>query len=136
MTTTLEIIDLLWSRLNTSSLKDEITGSIYKIKRLAGSSDEDIVINCLPVNGSQLQEAVANVNIHVPNITVSVEDVQDDKQPDFQRLKELAEMAIAILKENWIDTLNYSVQQQNIFEDKDYGDHYINIRLEFFIENI
>lgn len=135
MTTTEDIIDLLFAKLDSSSIKTAITGSICKRKRDAGSTKEDAVINCLAVPNLQLQNVIANVNIHVPDIVVVINGIQD-RQPNLSRLKELAALGVSILKDNWTSTLNYDVQQQQIFEDREAGDHYINLRIEFFIENL
>lgn len=135
MMTTLDIVDLLYVKLDASALKTAISGTINKHRRVADSDKEDVVINCLPVNNEQLQKTIANVNIHVPDLQIEVNGVQD-KQPDHARLQTLAALAIGILNDNWTSTLNYDVQQQVIIEDREAGDHYINIRIEFFIENL
>jgi len=135
MTTTLAIIDTLFTKLDSSTLKTAITGSICKQKRDGNSKKEDVVINCLPVNNTQLQTAIANVNIYVPDLQVAVNGMQD-LQPDITRLEELANMAVEILDDNWTASLNYNVQQQVLFDDPDSKSHYINIRIEFFIENL
>lgn len=135
MKTTLDIVDTLFTVLDGSSLKTAITGTICKHKRDFGSESEDIVINSLPVNNNQLQNAIANVNIHVPDLMVN-NNGAESTQPNHTRLKTLAAMAVDILIDNWTADLNFDVQQQNIFEDREAGDHYINIRIEFFIENL
>jgi hypothetical protein len=135
MITTLDLVNIIWQRLNGSQLKTTITGGVYK-KRPAGSQTEDVVINCLPINNLDLQTAIVNVNIHVPNITIQVGTVQDSTQPNFERLQELAAIAIAVLTDVWAGDYNYDVQQQTMIEDEEAGDHYINIRIEFFNINI
>lgn len=135
MKTTLDIVDILFTALDASSLKAAITGTICKHKRDFNSGLEDVVINCLPVNNQQLQNCIANVNIHVPDQMINSGGAEN-KQPNHVRLKALATMATDILKDNWQTDLNFDVQQQNLFEDPEAGDHYINIRLEFFIENL
>lgn len=136
MKTTLDIEEVLWKFLNNSSLKSSINGGIYKVKRPAGSLKEDIVVNSLPVNNLQLQSAVVNVNIHVPNRTFKSGDVLDASQPNHARLKVLGNAAVAILVDQWDTDYNFDVQQQNLFEDEDGNSHYINIRLDFFSINI
>jgi hypothetical protein len=131
MKTTFDMVDIVWQRLNGSQLKTEISGGVYK-KRPTGSQVEDVVINCLPVNNEDLQQAVLNVNIHVPNITIQANGVQDSSQPNTERLQELAALAIETLSDVWVGDCNYDVQQQGMIEDPEAGDHYVNIRLEFF----
>lgn len=134
MKTTLDLVDIVWQRLNTSPLKTEINGGLFKHRRPAGSQNEDVVINALPINNLQLQSAIVNVNIHAPNLTIQVGSIQDNKQPDSERLNELTKIAVEALSEVWSDDYNYDVQQEVLIEDEE--DHYINIRLEFFNINI
>lgn len=135
MKTTLDIEDILWSFLKNSSLKTSISGGIYKRKRPSGSKAEDIVINCLPVNNLQVQSAVANVNIHVPNKVQNISGIQDSI-PDHARLKALGNEAVSLLVDQWDSDYNFDVQQQNVFEDEDGKGHYVNIRLDFYSINI
>lgn len=132
MMTTLDLVDIVWQRVNGSLLKTEISGGVFKHRRPAGGQNEDVVINSLPINGLQLQSAIINVNIHVPNILINVNGVQDNSQPNHIRLQELAAMATTVLSDVWADDYNYDVQQQTMIEDVEAGDNYINIRLEFF----
>lgn len=132
MITTLDLVNLVWQRLNTSQLKTAINGGLYKHRRPTGSQTEDVVINSLSINNLDLQTAIVNVNIHVPNITIDVNGVQDSGQPGSERLEELTALAIPILSDVWAGDYNYDVQQQIIIEDQEAGDYYSNIRLEFF----
>ena len=137
MKTTFEIIDLIWQHLNVSSLKTAINGKIYKTLRPLGSNKEDVVINSLPANNLQMQSVVINVNVFVPNITIQVEDgAQDPNQPNYPRLKILAQTAVDALKDTWSQDYNFDVQQENLIRDEESGHHYINIRLDFFNINI
>jgi hypothetical protein len=135
MTTTEDIIEILFARANAGPLKDAITGTVCKRKRDGNSSTEDVVINCLPVNAEQLQNGIANVNIHVPDVTVNINGI-DQKQPNSVRLQQLAGIAVPHFTDVWASGYNYTVQQQTVFEDQEAGDHYINLRIEFFIENL
>lgn len=139
MVNTLELVDIVWARLNASVLKtgpDAITGQIYKNNRPLGSKTEDIVINSLPVNNLQLQTAIVNVNIHVPNLVLSINGTQDTTQPDHARLKTLTTLALAVLADQWTADYNYDVQQEVLIEEEEFHEHYINIRIEFFYINI
>jgi hypothetical protein len=136
MKTTLEIIDTLWSHINNSSLKSAINGQICKQKRPISSKAEDVVINCLAANNEQLQTAIVNVNIYVPNVTVRLNGAVDTSQPNMARLETLAVAAGAILDDQWVDDYNFSVQQQLVIEDQESTSHYINFRIEYYSINI
>lgn len=135
MKTTLDIVDILFTALDSSSLKTAITGTLCKHKRDFNSNKEDVVINSLPVNNEQLQQGIANVNIHVPDIDILING-GSSKQPNHLRMQELAAIAVDILENNYQANLFFTVQQQQTFEDPAAGDHYINIRIEIFIENL
>ncbi|GAA0561552.1 hypothetical protein [Chitinophaga japonensis] len=138
MITTFHEEDIVYQRLNTSALKTAITGIIKKGKRPLNSTKEDVVINTLPISALQLQEGIVNVNIYVPNLVITVGGVQDFTQPDSARLKELTTTAIDLLTDQWPESgdINYTVQQQTLFEDEESKSHYVNIRLQFYAINV
>jgi hypothetical protein len=132
MMTSLDMVDVLFQVLWNSSLRNNISGSIYKYKRPASSTKEDVVINSLPVNNLQLQTAVLNVNIHVPNVVATLNGSQDNSIPNTKRLKAIVDEAIPMLKDRWAQDYNFDIQQQNLFEDDNGTSHYINIRIDFY----
>lgn len=136
MKSTLDLVDIVWQQLQTGALKAAITGDIHKHRRPANSQTEDVVINSLPISFQQMQEAIVNVNIHVPNLSIAVNGSIDNTQPDHARLQTLTTLAVADLTDTWGDEYNFDVQQQILIEDKEAKDFYINIRLEFFNVNI
>jgi hypothetical protein len=135
MKSTLDLVDIVWTALDASALKAAITGDISKHRRTPNSTKEDIVINALPISGAQIQEAIVNVNLHVPDIKVN-KNGMDDFMPNHTRLKALCNIALNALQDNWGEDYNFDVQQQNLFRDEEANDHYINIRLEFYNVNI
>lgn len=134
MKTSLDTVDIIYQALSGSSVKTAITGRIAKYQRLLNSVKEDIVINSLPITNGQIQNAVVNVNIHVPNKKVGADGVQDSSQPDSARLKELSNQVINVLDNSWGAGYNYSIQQQNIIQDN--NDYYSNIRVQFVWVNV
>jgi hypothetical protein len=132
---TFEVIDLLYVRIANSSLKTALTGDVYKLIRLPASNLEDVVINCLPINNLQIQRCTANVNIYVPDISVSSAGLVAF-HPDFIRLNNLSSIAKPVLNEVFTATLNYSIEQQSIFRDEISNSHYVNFRIGFNIQNI
>lgn len=135
MKTTFDIVDIVWSHLNNSSLKTAINGVIAR-KRPLGSAKEDVIINALPAINRQIEACVVNVNIYVPNKPLTFEGKVDDSQPNTARMKQLATIAAEVLKEEWGGDWNFSIQQQSVIEDDESKSHYINFRLEFYSINI
>ena len=130
-----EIVSALWSDINSSSLKTALAsgGGVYKNRRPTDSKKEDIVINSLPVNSEQLQKAVANVNIYVPDKMINLNGTQT-MVIDYARFAVLLPLATALLKEKFSSgDWHYELQQvSDVIEDKESGSHFVNIRIEFF----
>lgn len=124
MRTTFDAIDIIYSVINNSSLKTAVNGTINKLKRQTGSTKEDIVINSIALNDTNLQEGVFNVNIYVPNITINGSSL-----PNTVRLKALSEEAKELFQEINGSYYNIWLSEQFIFEDVSTSFHYINLRL-------
>jgi hypothetical protein len=136
MKTTVDIVDILWQHADGSSLKTAITGKVYKSKRPIDSKVEDVVINSLPVLNRQLQVAIANVNVYVPNKAVTINGAVDSSQPDTKRLKELATIATTVFEEGGSAGYEFLMEQQHVMEDEGSNSHYINLRIIFYNENL
>lgn len=139
MNTPFDAIDIIWKRLSVSALESAISGGIYKLQRPVNSIKEDVVINSITLNANQLQEGVLNVNIHVPNLSVSVNGVQDNSQPDFSKLKALTALAVSSLEDVWevSSEVYYDVQTPGSpIDEPEINQHYSNIRVEFFSVNL
>lgn len=124
MRTTFDAIDIIYSVINNSSLKTAVNGTINKLKRQTGSTKEDIVINSIALNDTNLQEGVFNVNIYVPNITINSSSL-----PNTVRLKALSEEAKELFEEVSGSTYNIWLSEQFIHEDVSTSFYYINLRL-------
>lgn len=134
-----EIVNDLYQFIKESSLEQALKsgGGVYKLKRPTASTKEDVVINCLPVPNTQLQTTLANVNLHVPDLSIP-QNGTVTLMPDTKRLDELAAIAWELLQENYEnDDYHWELQQMsNPIEDEVAGSHYINIRIEFYSLNI
>ena len=136
MKTTLDIIDLNYAVLNVPAVTAQLTGGVYKNTRPVSSDKTDVVIGCLPVSNDQLQRAVANVNIHVPNLVINQGNYTDYTQPDFAALRSLAALVTGVLNDVSTPTHWFAVQQQNHFSEPERKEHYVNIRVNFYSINI
>lgn len=137
MRTTLNIVDILYTVLHgDNALKTAISGKIYKNERPVDSKVEDIVINSLPVTGDQLQAAIGNVNIHIPNLKLNINNVQDNSQPDLGRLGMITDLVVSDVEDYTGPDYWFFIQQQTVFPSDVVGEYYSNIRVNFFSENI
>lgn len=130
--TSSEITHTVWEHLSQSPLKSTITGGLYKVKRPANSTKEDGVVNCLGAPNTQLQKSIVNLNLFVPDKTVTIGG-QTQKQPNVERLKTLEALAIAYLTGERYPGYWFDYQQSSLLEDE--GQHFINIRIAFYALN-
>lgn len=102
------------SELMTGDLKPN--SDLYKYRRQLNSKKEDVVINSLPFDTEALQQGTLNINIHVPNLSLNLDDVIDDTQPNAERLGELIEIALEVLKDVWSHNGQqyFSAQQEHL----------------------
>lgn len=135
MISTLEIIDKLYLVLNVTEIKSAITGTVCKSMRPINSKKIDIVIGCLPTNNLKLQTAIANVNIHVPNLNFKNNGAQDNTQPDTAKLRSLTALVISKLDDQTMEDYWFDVEQQTIFPENNINEHYSNIRVKFYSIN-
>ena len=139
-TTSSEAVNLLYQHIKASELMlgdHKVSGGLYKLQRPIQSVKEDIVINALPLNREQLQEGLLNVNVYVPNLSLQLNGLTDNSQPNTARLTELTKIGSDVLNEIDGPGAEYSfiLQQEVVFEDTN-NQHYINFRLEFYSINI
>jgi len=125
MRTQFDAINILYAKINASPLKTAINGAIYKLKRPT-SAKEDIVINSIVLGNSNFQEGVFNVNVYVPNITVSGASL-----PNTARLNELETLGNSLFEH--VTTQDYSIYKEStsLFEEVSINQHYINFRINF-----
>jgi hypothetical protein len=136
--TSFDAIDAVYLRLAYSPLKTAISGGIYKMVRPIDAGDdrkEDIVVNSLGMPNADVQHGIVNVNIHVPNLQLPINGRQDNTQPDFARLQQLADLVIGQVKEFYSQAYYFLFQQQNMLQGEE-GEHLINIRLDYYSINL
>lgn len=137
MKTGYELVDLLWSRLNSNAdLKASISGSIYKHKRPDGSDKQDIVINSLTANNEQLQKSVLNINFHCPNLSISTGGQPAVYVPDNVKLKAISDKIIALVDDHWTDEYHSIVDKQQNFEEPELKETFSNIRIIILSINV
>lgn len=134
MRDTFDIDSLIYKAVNMPLITSAISGKVYKRSRPLNPDKVDIVVGSLPVNNEQLQRTVVNVNIHVPNLKLSINGITDNTQPDLVKLKTVTALVISALDDKAFTDYYFDVQQQVLFEDG--AEYYSNIRINFFSENL
>lgn len=131
--------DVIYTVLNGSALKTALTGLIIKGGDIFDYSKENVTIKSLLMGTGDIQNGVLNVNIHVPDINVTVGGITK-KQRNSIRLKALTEIAVQAIESNSFGAdYNFWISNTNafeVFQDVDGIDnHFINIRIEFKFHN-
>lgn len=127
--------DTLFQILNASAaLKAELTGGIYVLgERPDGSEKEDIVVNNLFINHTIPQTGTSNVNIHVPDMTLTIGGKQQHKA-NRERLRTLTALVLEALKAANIQGLAIRITNETIIKEPNIPEHYNNIRVEWNIQ--
>lgn len=136
MRDTFDIETIIYKQLNVLSITNAISGKVYKNSRPLNSNKVDVVVGSLPINAEQLQRTVVNVNVHAPNLILSINGIQDNTQPDVAKLKTVTALVISALTDKAFTDYYFDVQQQVLFKDETTDEHYSNIRINFLSENL
>lgn len=139
--TEIEVVNLLYQTISQSVLYTDPkkpNGQLCKYERLDNSALEDTVINGLGVARGDVQEGVLNVNQYVPNL-VYPNKPELKSQPDTGRiayLSKLVNKALGEGEEFWDASGKwcFQVQQDTVMPDTN-NQHYINFRVEFYLNN-
>ena len=127
--------DTLFQILNASAaLKAELTGGIYVLgERPDGSEKEDIVVNNIFINHTIPQTGTSNVNIHVPDMTLTIGGKQQYKA-NRERLRTLTALTLEALKAANIQGLAIRITNETIIKEPNIPEHYTNIRVDWNIQ--
>lgn len=135
MRTGQEQVDIVFDKLKTTPFRAAITGVMAKNVRPTNSTKEDIVINSLATVNTQLQTGIVNVNIHVPNLTITLTGGGvDQSTPNHNRINQLTQLAIPYLKDIWGDDWDFDIEQMNLIREE--KSSFQNIRIVFQSLNV
>lgn len=125
MKTEAEILDDI-SRYIASTMKVQITGDVYTDKRPTNSAKEDIFIHVLATSPAQIQTALINVRIYVPNLQRQTDSVRNKK-----RVRELSRLAMHVLSSHIQDGWYIVMEEQSVEESVDNRQHVIINRIYY-----
>ena len=129
MKTVIDIVDDIAQLINVPSVTTIIDGGVYSDGRPDGSRKQDVSINSLPVTGEQLQKAVVNVNVHAPNLVLTIGTQPDNSQPNRKKLKQVSDVIIQILKDALINNMVTEIENVTLIREDQLHEHYMNIRV-------
>lgn len=132
--TSFDVVDIVYNRLKGTPFTDALRGKLYKMNRPIDSTLEDAVTNSLGMPGTQVQQGIVNLNLHIPNLSLMIGGKLDSSQPDYARAQTLTALAIQQVKEFYSSEYWFLFQQQNIIQSDD-TEIIVNIRIEFYSYN-
>ena len=130
MKTDVEIRQDLYGIIASSSIKDAISGAVRIIPRATGSKTEDCIISVLDGDNAQIQDAIVNVNVYVPNITSGGDSVEN-----VGRTKQLAKICETVLDRGSGDGFRFYLEKQRIMPVNGKDEHVINNRIRYKYNN-
>lgn len=131
----IELDDILYRILSTSSaVTAAISGDVYVMgERPENSKLQDVVINTLTAGGeNRPQIATSNVNIHVPDLKVTIGG-QPQRKADRETLRTIVAAVKGALKAAQVEGLTIALGAENTIREVNAPEHYANIRVEWFI---
>jgi len=134
MKQTFDTDSILFQILNDSpAILSAISGKVYIDERPDSSESEDVVVNTIALTlDNPPQLGSSNVNIHVSDMDVQINGVQQKKK-NRERLKLLAAIVVDVLKSAKIEGLALIVSTQTTIKEPSISQHYVNIRVDWVI---
>lgn len=137
--TSIEVVNMLYQYISHSEIYSDVNrpnGKLCKFEQPLNSILENVVINGLSMIKDNIDEAVLNVNIYVPNLKLP-DNLADRSQPDTGRLLVLSKLGNKAFKDGdeiWDDAGEYcfKYQQDTVMPDENNLQHYLNFRIEFY----
>lgn len=125
MKSTIDICSALSLLLNSSYVKDEISGKIYIGDFPDGNQKENITINVLNNPNKYLQNGFVNLNIYCFQL--------NSGRANLKRFKQIIEKVFPLVEDVSFDNYHFQIDDdKGVFKDQDSdGMYFYNIRLEF-----
>ena len=136
MKQTFDTDSILYKVINsTTGITSVLTGGVYVGERPLNSTLEDIVINTITLTQDYLpQLGASNVNIYVTDVNATIKGVTQ-KVANRARLSQLSSLVLDALRAARITGLKWSISSMNTIQEADISQHYVNIRIDWNINN-
>lgn len=130
MITDIEIKTCAYHAIKDSALASMVNGKICRDKRDINSGQEDITINVLETEGTQLQRAIIIVNVYVKDLYVNGQYLTDEG-----RIMTLARECISLLEKYHTKEFAMHLRRQSIIENEAAHEHVISNKIRFITLN-
>ena len=129
--TDIDIKDALYDWVSSSNLASSISGRVYNDQRPLNSDVEDVVIAIIGRDaGTQIQEAIANINVYVKDVRRGREAIEDKS-----RLRTLCTLAAECFEYYHFGYGIFSLESQEVLKAYDIDWHVINNRIRIRYNN-
>ena len=130
---------IIFALLNDSEVRTAITGKLIVGDSVSDYAKENVTVNSLLLGSGSIQRGAVNINIHVPDISVTVGG-KTTKQRNNERLKLLTEMVATVLTSNgYSSTYNFWLDEESAFtilkNAEGIDSHFANIKVQFKFHN-
>ena len=126
--------EILYGVVGGSALPGLVSGGVFLEKQPDDSKSEYIVINTIVLSEGPLDLGAANVNIHVPDMEISIGG-RTQKAPNLARIKALGAVAIPLLKRGIGGGYSFGIENQNLIAEPELDSHYLNLVIRFVFYN-
>lgn len=130
MKSDIEIKDILLGVIDGSELHNAVSGGLYKDQRPTNSGKEDIIISILNGLNGEIQTAVINVNIYVPDVARGNDTIEN-----APRIRLLSKLAYELLEDYVAGDYRFEIEKQQCFKVNGIDEHCINNRILIEITN-
>jgi hypothetical protein len=136
MKTSFDINTIVYRILNVQTVKNAISGDIYKgDDRPDDSTDEDITINTISLTQDFLpQIATSNVNVYVADKPKTIKGKSMLKADDT-RLKAITDIVLSVLRAAKVPGLLFTIEAQSTLAETSVKQHFVNIRISWNIQS-
>ncbi len=108
-------------------LEEDITGKVCIMTRDDNSFKEDIVVVPLAITSEFVgQTATTNINIHVPDIRVNIDGVQQLK-PNIDRMNELYLLVANLIDDARVEDVSLRIVSHHTLPESSIQSHYVNV---------
>ena len=109
----------------------DISGGVYTAgERPANSDAEDIVINNINFDHATPRRGISNINIHVPDIVVTIDGIQQQKT-NRNRLNEIAQTVQTVIDSTTLRGVSLRIDTTQVFAEE--NEHYLNMRCNWIV---
>ena len=129
--TDIDIKDEIYQWISSSSLMSSLSGAIYKDARPLNSTKEDVIIAVIARDaGYQIQEAIVNVNVYIPDIRRGQEAIED-----MIKLRSICTACASLFDYKHEGDAIYALDSQEVMKANGIDWHVINNRIRVRYNN-